>query len=63
VNFPEEKMRWQGSPSPWMNFGAYFFGLLVATAVVAPYFWAQLEPLAFAGGQGTPAAFALVNPP
>ena len=46
-----------------MDFGAYFFGPLVATAIVAPYFRAQLEPLAFAGGQGTPAAFALVNPP
>jgi uncharacterized membrane protein YdbT with pleckstrin-like domain len=34
----EEILVWRGTPSHWVNFGAYFFCLLLAAAVVGVYF-------------------------
>lgn len=42
---PQETVIWQGSPSQWTNFGAYFFALLVAAFIVAAYFLTTAGPL------------------
>ncbi len=42
---PEETILWQGSPSQWTNFGAFFIALVLAAFVVAAYFLTTAGPL------------------
>ena len=44
-NESEETLVWRGTPSQWVNFGAYFFCLILAAAVIAGYFLAPPGPL------------------
>jgi uncharacterized membrane protein YdbT with pleckstrin-like domain len=41
----EETLLWRGTPSQWINFGTYFFCLLLAAGIVAAYFLTTGGPL------------------
>jgi uncharacterized membrane protein YdbT with pleckstrin-like domain len=41
----EETLIWRGSPSQWTTFGAHFFSLLVAGAIVAAYYLTEVGPI------------------
>ena len=46
----EEILIWRGNPSHWLNFGAYFFCLVLAAAVVGVYYLVvPPQPLIFLG--------------
>ena len=43
---PQETLVWRGTPSQWINFGTYFFCLILAAGVVAAYYFVSPpEPL------------------
>ncbi len=39
----EETILWRGSPSQWINFGTYFFAVLIAAAIVAGWYWYRTD--------------------
>ncbi|MHB1005099.1 MAG: PH domain-containing protein [Chloroflexota bacterium] len=60
----EERVVWQGSPSQWLNFGAYLLAGIGALILLGAIAWAGTSPSALGGNAGAVqlilAAFLLV---